>query len=420
VNRLPPGPADDGTLGGYGSERLLALCRAAGMADRAGEIADVFATMSESWSQRPLAAPPLWSFATADSTPVQFSVAFGSEPVSVGISAEAQADPASPAAYWDSARRLSTRLADRYGVPLERLRRIEDLFRPGTATTGSMVAYHAAAWPRQGGALFKIYLWAGGLDPAGCAARCDEALTRLGFAGQWPRIAAALDPQDVVAYLSLDLAAGPAARTKVYVHHRGRLTAARLERVASLAADFVPGAAAELADLAGEAEGASRWAPRVPAVDRLQWRSNRRRHWPAGTYLSLVAGQRAPVESAVHQFSLATLIRDDEEAAALVRAMAARYGVPAGGLRSYERCLEVFAQPPLSRERYAHEFVSFSRAGGTPRVAVYFNPRMFLARFGLTNGDLSRSWEWSAPATSAGLGRCSGARAALRRSPWGE
>ncbi|WP_328522942.1 hypothetical protein [Kribbella sp. NBC_00359] len=384
-------PEDDPTMVVFGERKLRALCRAAGLGDREEEVARGYRLMSESWGERKISEPPRWSFANPDSTPVQFSIVLEDEPVSVSVSLEAQAEAGTPRAYWDAGRRLTTRLSRTYGLSLEQLEHIQDLFVPHGPGFISMAMYHAAGWRKQGPPLAKVYL---GVDQDGSAAlrTCEEALGRLGLGGQWSRIADQLHRDDVVSYVSLDLDTGPCGRTKVYVHHRGQLTVERLESVARLAADYVPGDLDTLVELARQSEDAARWQPGVTTRERLQWRSNRRRRWQALTYLSIGPDREQPVESAVPQLSLPTLVHNDAQAAELVRGISESFGMSGTSRAAYERCRAVFAPSPMDQEMYAHEYLSFRRVNGKPRTVVYFNPRMFLARHGLTNGDLTQGW----------------------------
>ncbi|MEV4560816.1 hypothetical protein AB0K51_28000 [Kitasatospora sp. NPDC049285] len=409
------------TMVQYGESRVRALCEAAGLAARAPEIVDNYRLLSGSWGSRRIDRPPRWSYATADSTPLELSVVLEDRLTGLGVAVEAQASPATAPAYWRSASDLTERLGSRFGLSLERLRRVEDLFRVDGPLPRhqSMATYHAMGWSERGRPAVKLYFWAGSsgaglLGPVGA-----EALDRLGLSAQRQRISAALHPEDTVSYLSLDLTETGAARTKLYVQHRGELTADRLERLGRLAADHAPGEAAALVRAAVGAAAASSWPPGTSARDRMQWLSNRRRHWPAGTYLSMTDGVPGAIESAVHQLALPPLCRSDAEAAALVERILTEFGVGAEAAAAYRRCRDALTRRPLAAERYAHTFVSAKRrADGRPRVVVYFNPRMFLARHGLSNGDLRQALRWAGADGAAGDVGTDGGVALPSSSAW--
>jgi hypothetical protein len=380
------------TMLDFGESALRRLCWASGMRDIEPEVVDGYRILAESWGDRRTDEPPLWSTLTSDSTPLELSVVFSDEPVALRATVEALAVPPSPAAYWASARRLTSRLAEVYDLSPAWLRRIDALVAPDPARRPPMAAFHALIWSRHHRPEGKIYVWLGGSDPQSCSATCDEVLSLLGFPGQWRRIAEALDPGDVMSYLCLDLSASPSARVKLYAQHGGRLTEERLDRLDRLAKDMPSGDGPTLARLANRAAERSSWPSDASTRTRLQWRSNSRRFWSSGTYVSLVRGRTQPIDSVMHQIALTPRIRNDGEAREMIHEVMDAYAVSEASRAAYERCVEAFAGTVSAEQMYAHTYVSAQQGtDGTPRVVVYFNPQMYRSTFGLTNGDLDQA-----------------------------
>ncbi|GAA2796473.1 hypothetical protein [Crossiella cryophila] len=389
------GEAIPPTMAGYGELAVRRLCQASGLAELETQAVDGYRIMTESWGQRRIEDGPPWSILTPDSTPIEYSVLLQEEPVSVRVAIEALADPPSPEGYWSNAQRMTARLAETYGLYTEHLHRIEHLFAPRPGLRQPMVALHVMGWSRTGAPEGKIYLCVPRSEIAACGPIYDEALTRLGFPGQWQRIAQALHPDDVVPFFSLDLSDAPSARTKVYVQHRGRLTAQRLERFDRLAANPQAGAGPALARIANRAEQRSVWAPGASPRTKLQWRSNSRRYWSADTYVALVHGRSQPIDTVLHQFALPTRCRNDAESDRMVHEVLDAFAVSDRSRAAYTRCVQSLIGPDPAKQMYNLTYVSARHDdSGTPRVAVYFNPRMFHPEFGLTNGDLAQTWRF--------------------------
>jgi len=383
------------TMTGYGELSVRKLCQASGLAELEEDAVAGYRIMTESWGERRIDQPPPWSILTADSTPIEFSVLLRDRPEAVRIAIEALADPVSPQGYWANGQQMTARLAERYGLYTGHLAKVEHLFAPDPTMRQPMVALHVMGWSRSGRPEGKIYLCAARSDPRYCGPVYDEALNILGFRGQWQRIAETLHPDDVVPFFSLDLSDSVAARTKVYVQHRGELTADRLERFDRLAVNPQASAGPLLAGIANEAEARSSWAHDVPEQTRLQWRSNSRRYWSADSYVALVHDGPQPIDTVLHQFALPTQCRNDAEADRMIREVLNAFQVSPSGLAAYDRCFDAFVGPDPERQMYNITYVSAQHgADGAPRVAVYFNPQMFSSRFGLTNGDLAQTWRF--------------------------
>jgi hypothetical protein len=357
------------TLSEYGARQLRALCRAAGFAGDEAAILDLFHVLSASWGAVPLAAAPRWSGITDDCSPLELSVVFGGSRPELRVLVEAHAEPASPGAYWQAGRQLTAALRQRLGLNTEPLERIEDLFCPASEDAPVYFAmYHAVVcWP--GAApLVKVYL-----NPAArglpASEICAEALRRLGLGGVWPAIAAVVRPQDQLVFLSLDLTPQLGARVKVYVRHRDA-TVDDLERTASVAAEYVPGDGGTLLrTLTDETE---------PIIHRP----------PLTTFYCAPDPADRPQRAAL-QVPLYPYVPNDAVASQRIRACLTAYGLESA---TYDRCVDALAPRSLHDEVGMHGWISLQRERGAPRVTVYFQPRMYLARYGPLSLDPPRCW----------------------------
>ncbi len=363
------GPAPSRTLFDHGAQQLRALCQVAGFADDAVRIVALFRDVTASWGATPLDRPPRWSGIADDCSPMELSVAFGGRQPELRVLVEAHAEPASPAAYWAAGQRLTATLCARFGLDAGPLGRLQDLFAPASGDAPVyFVVYHAAVfWPGAPPA-FKIYLnpAARGLPPADV---CAEALGRLGLGAAWDAIAAVLRPPDQLAFFSLDLSPQLGARVKLYVRHRGT-AAADLERVASCTAEYVPGDALALAQAICGA--------REPDLRRA-----------VITTLYCVPESRDRPQRAGLQMPLYPYVQHDGAARERIVALLATHGLSSA---PYRRCLAALATRPLHEEMGIHGWVSLQREQGAPRVTAYFQPRMYLARYGPLSLDPPRFW----------------------------
>ena len=72
-----------------------------------------------------------------------------------------------------------------------------------------------------------------------------------------------------------------------------------------------------------------------------------------------------------------------------VTCLLTRCGLP---IDVYRRCLDALATGPLETEIGIHNYISFQRLNGTPRVTVYLCPRMYLYRLGAIGLDPKVAW----------------------------
>jgi DMATS type aromatic prenyltransferase len=327
------------------SERLDALTEAAGL--NAGERArscDVLDDLLAPWGRGPIGSRPRMACDIADDHfPIELSLALHASGAEARVLFEARDEGASMAARWRAGQRLNERLAQDYGVSLERLRAVEDLFAPrDPAARWAMwhsVCYRAGQAPK-----IKIYLNPQAQGPARASATVAEAMRRLGFENVVPLLAAG-HRGDEHRFFSLDLAASETARSKVYkVHHD-----------------------ASRADVEAELALASARAPE--ALDRF-WTiiacdDGPFTGLPMSTYLSLRAGDGVPSAATLH-FPVRSYVDTD----ATVQARVRRY-LSEPERRVYDRALEAFAARPLEAGVGMHAYVSIGLEGGSPRTTIY-------------------------------------------------
>ncbi|ATB33509.1 tryptophan dimethylallyltransferase family protein [Melittangium boletus] len=377
---LSSSSSSSSSLGERIGAQARALCGAAGFSTRAREVDEVLQEMCASWSSRGEEQRPRWSSLTDDCSPIESSVVLAPRPVEVRFCVEAQADPASPASYWEAAQRLNQRLEARFGAHLERLRQLEDLFSPQHRAL-PMVMWHAVMFGAEGPPSFKIYLWAGARGINQASASCARMLERLGCTRAWERIQALLRPRDVIAFVGLDLQAGEEARVKVYVNHPAPLSAEEYERAASLSPDSIPGDAATFLRILRGDEASAGEPPKTTFHASRQVMTSYR----------IVPGKAGDIDSVALQFPHALGSPEGALAPERTRSLLREHGLPT---EDYERCLSVFS--PL-----ANSYISFQRARGRPVITPYFTSRLFAERFGLLTRDWDtlRSWHFPPRAT---------------------
>lgn len=211
------------TLGAHAERQLLRLCEVAGL-DRA-DGTTYARTLTEALG--PVATrsldlpPPTDSFLSDDHTPVEYSLSFapGADPT-----LRVLLEPGGGEGGWEQSGRMGLEsvraLARRWGVSVDRLDQLEDLFFPPSAQ-GPLALWCALELRPGGVPKVKVYLnpAAGGADRAAETVR--EALERLGHR----RAFAALPEADRILFFALDLGDWEEPRVKVYTAHHD-LTAA--------------------------------------------------------------------------------------------------------------------------------------------------------------------------------------------------
>ncbi|MEB3369217.1 tryptophan dimethylallyltransferase family protein [Saccharopolyspora mangrovi] len=227
----------DETLGALTKRQLENLCRVAGIDH--SEPARLLGEALGAARDRPLARPPLWPSDVADdATPIEFSVQVddgGDRHLRV-LAETLPAEPG-PAANLRAAQDLVASLAERYDLPLDRLRAVEDLFSPeepdGTFSWWFSFIFDSAGPPR-----FKVYFNPDVRGPEEAPKLVEEAFNRLGLESAYPTVLdhAKRRESDRLTFFALDLDRSPQARVKLYVSQYD----AGVEEV-ELAASAVPG-----------------------------------------------------------------------------------------------------------------------------------------------------------------------------------
>ena len=211
------------TLGEFATSKLQDLCRGLRLPPYDANLAiSLFDRMSSSWADQPLAAAPGWpSDISDDGTPCEFSVAFGERAPKLRMLLEAQQPPWTLHSNWAAGLRLNSELSCIPGFSLDRFDRIADVFAPTASSKSYFAVWHAAEID-QGEVQVKAYLNPGIHGARWAPALTAEALSRLGFGSSNDAVArlCTMNPQNALAFLSLDLSRARGARIKVYVAHR--------------------------------------------------------------------------------------------------------------------------------------------------------------------------------------------------------
>ena len=208
----------------------------------------------------------------------------------------------------------------------------------------------------------------GGLAPS--RQTVESAFKRLGMQSAWEFLERKLSPETRLPYISLDLEAGSAARTKVY------LTATHADEVVALTlgSENDPGHRAK--DWLGrllDSEG--------PYLAR-----------PLLVCYAFAGAERVPV-STVH-VPIRSYVPNDQ--VALQRSLDL---LPAQSARQLGRALEALATPSLSRSRGVLTYVSLRFVAGSVRVTTYLAPRAYAdTDLGRTSGTIPTGHPSAPPA----------------------
>jgi pyrroloquinoline quinone (PQQ) biosynthesis protein C len=194
----------------HAREALPSLCATLGLGGRAQEALALFEAMTERRSD--VAGAPSLSFA------------LGPRDAEVRFIVETWTDALSPSASWSVGRALTRHLADRYGLALDPLERVEALFEPTAG--GRMAMGHAAVLAGNVPPRFEVHFDAQAQGRWKAAAVVEEALVRLGFGRAWPSMAEQALRRgpylDELQYFSIDLVGAHGdgrASIELYVRH---------------------------------------------------------------------------------------------------------------------------------------------------------------------------------------------------------
>lgn len=366
--RTPTDPAT--SIRDHGLAGLRAVVAGLGLPVEGNPFLEAFALMLPEWTKQPLGELP-WrrSDLGMDGLPYEFSATFGPNGLNeLRFVVEAQGDTPSPAGNQRAARELSRKLNERYGIPLERVTALEDLFFPDEAF-GSFAAFHAVVWAPGKPLEFKVYFNPRCRGPHQAHAVLHEAMVRLGMTEAWrvtkdagfwrespppaTRYEGALAEWDEPFILSLDVPSSKdkqsAARIKLYWQHY-RIIADELERrCALLVPSYVKGTSrAVLEGLLGH----------PGPIDNK----------PLNTYLSYVEGESRPTNVAL-QVPIVELFKNDRD---ITERLERYFESEKVSTQAYRQVLDALAFRPLDEGLGLHNIVGVRRDGDVTRVAVYF------------------------------------------------
>jgi len=206
----------DVTLADAGVAKLRALCSALGYdAFSIHRASCLFRKLAVGWGGRPAQAKPWPSDVTDDHSPFELSIAIDGDLPEIRFLVEAQGEAPSLRSNWEAGLRVNERLAAEHGVPMDRFAAVADLFAVGPRSE-TFGIWHAVCLQPGREPRFKVYLnpRAKGADQS--AFVLETAMTRLRMETALRNIPP-LGPHN--RFFSLDLAANPRARVKIYAAH---------------------------------------------------------------------------------------------------------------------------------------------------------------------------------------------------------
>jgi hypothetical protein len=334
----------------FTSARLQALLEAVGFDDADRHTAlHVLDDMLGSWGDRRIGRTPRAACDIGDDHfPIEFSLAFHGSDAEVRVLLETQAPDASMAARWAAGLSLTQRLRRQYGVPLDRLRAIQDLFVP-TAAEARYAIWHSFCLRRNHEPKFKVYLNPQAQGKSNAGTVTAEAVRRLGFSRASEHLTGnPLQLNDELKFFSLDLDAAPGARIKVYkAHHRA--TRHRIEAGLCAIPGYRPGVLAPLFRTVAESDGPFRGLP-------------------VTSYLALTSGNDEPVAGAVH-FPIRDYVANDQVAYNRIRTL-----MPERDRTAYGHAIDAFAGRRLENGVGMHAYVAVSIHKGSRRITIYLSP----------------------------------------------
>jgi DMATS type aromatic prenyltransferase len=340
------------SFGAVAAQCLASLCDAVGFSgsDREAAIALMLDLMSP-WAKRAIGTRPSGlSNITDEHFPIEFSLALEDGVPEVRVLFEAQADVFRQSDLWQAGWAACEKLEQKYGVSLERLRQVADLFEPSSPSCNYAI-WHGISFSPSGPPKFKVYLnpLAQGADRGPAVIR--ESLARLGFASAMQDVFANSDDGCEFRFFSLDLSDGPDARVKVYrVHH----DATRDEIESWLR--VVPGYSGALVD--------QFWATIAGPRDRFS-------RMPVSTYLSLNSRSPRPSAATIH-FPVRNYAQDDLDVYQRVQSFLRH-----DELIHYERAMNRFPNRPLAAGLGMHSYVSVRLHSGPRHSTVYLSPEAY-------------------------------------------
>jgi DMATS type aromatic prenyltransferase len=347
-------PRGHETLGGCGHAQLLALGEALGMKSDLPPALELFDVMSETWSERSIAAGPAFaSDLTDDHSPFEFSLAFDGLRPQLRLLVEAVGSPASLGSNWEASKRLSERLEREFGAHFGRAREVQDLFQPITSGL-RFASWHAACFRAGAPATFKVYYNPQAQGVGNAPALVREALAKLGFAPAWEWIAARAlhGGRGHITYFALDLVDSTDARVKVYVAYPAATTS-EVERLMAEAQEHRPGDARRFCTTLTRSEGPYRARPILLS-------------------LAFVASNVTRPNTITLHLPIRCYVDNDAIAMQRINSVLSRFDVPV-----YQRAVTSMAHRSLPDGVGLQTYASTQWSTAGQRVTVYLSPELY-------------------------------------------
>jgi DMATS type aromatic prenyltransferase len=344
-----------------GIEKLTALCHSVGLTDKIEQITEIFRTLTLSWGETAVGATSTWrSDVSDDGAPFEFSIALDSQKAELRVLVEAQGSEQNIQSNWQAGLELNQQLAEKYHVNLDRFQQISDLFAP-TNSTAKFSIWHSACFYLDKEPAFKLYLNPQAQSQSKAAAIVEESLVRLGFDRAWPTLAetaAQRGPdKDEFVYFSLDLAAHPQARVKVYLRHHDA-TPAELESALSAARNYVAGDALEFCQA---------MAPGQTSFGKKS----------AITCFSFIQGDDSSPSNGTLYLPISNYALDDRVICDRLDLYFLKYD---RSVSVYHAALQSMTTRPLDAGIGMHSYISLRQDGQEKRIAIYLNPEANIVR----------------------------------------
>ena len=340
------------TYGAVATQCLKTLCDSVGFSpeQRDASVALLLDLISP-WATLPIGTCPTgFSDITDEHFPIEFSLALENGVPEVRVLFEAQGTRFSQRELWAAGWAVCEKLEKHYGISLERLRKVSDLFEP-TSPTCTYALWHGVCFSPSATPKFKIYLNPLAQGAEHGPAVISESLARLGFTSAIQDVFLNAERNCEFRFFSLDLSDSPDARVKVYrVHYN----ATREEIEAALR--VVPGYSQELVD--------QFWSEVAGPEDRFS-------RLPVSTYLSLNSRHPRPSTATIH-FPVRSYSDTDLEVACRVQAF-----LTPEELMHYTSALENFATRPLRSGVGLQSYVSVRLHSGPRHVTIYLSPEAY-------------------------------------------
>lgn len=329
--------------------KLSRLCEAIDFGEDTETALRLFRLLSESWDRQ---GDFEWqSDVTDDHSPCEFSLAIDGDQRELRFLMEVQGHPMTLQSGWDAGLAAFERLHEEIGIPLARLRLVEDLFAPA-APQARFALWHAVCLRRGQAPDVKVYLNPQAWGPDKAGALLQQAMERLGLANAWHFLSTqVLTPRDRFAYFSLDLSEHPSARVKIYLA-QPQLTAEYAERLLATNSDYAPGVARAFCQTILGGEG--------PFERR-----------PGGTCFAFVEGSDGrPYTTTLYLPPAAYVDNDQQTADRIYPHLEPEHRA------TLRAALEAVAGRPLDAGVGLIQWVSLKRRNGQNRITTYISPEL--------------------------------------------